>query len=109
MRGVRADGPRTQPLAVGYVPIVYAFLFAPIVVLIIYSFNRRDAVYVAGLHVRLVPQLFANDELLDALIVTLEVAFVAVMSTVLGSLLGLGLARIRFRAAARPRRSCSSR
>ena len=56
------------------------------------------------------PKLFANDELLDALIVTLEVAFVAVaMSTVLGSLLGLGLARIRFRGAARPRRSCSSR
>ena len=82
-----------------YALIVYAFLFAPIVVLIIYSFNkaRRGLVW-QGFTFDWYPRLFANDELLDALIVTLEVALVAVIvSTVLGSLLGLGLARIRFR------------
>jgi spermidine/putrescine transport system permease protein len=82
-----------------YALIVYAFLFAPIVVLIMYSFNRaRRGLVWQGFTFDWYPRLFANDELLDALIVTLEVAFVAVIvSTVLGSLLGLGLARIRFR------------
>src|SRR6188474_1972236 len=82
-----------------YALIVYAFLFAPIVVLIIYSFNtaKRGLVW-QGFTFDWYPRLFANDELLDALIVTLEVALVAVIvSTMLGSLLGLGLARIRFR------------
>src|SRR6187431_47581 len=82
-----------------YALVVYAFLFAPIVVLIIFSFNsaRRGLVW-RGFTLDWYPRLFANDELLDALIVTLEVALVAVIvSTVLGSLLGLGLARIRFR------------
>jgi spermidine/putrescine transport system permease protein len=82
-----------------YALAVYAFLFAPIVVLIVFSFNsaRRGLVW-RGFTLDWYPRLFTNDELLDALIVTLEVAFVAVLvSTVLGSLLGLGLARLRFR------------
>ena len=83
----------------GYALIVYAFLFAPIVVLIIYSFNRaRRGLVWQGFTFDWYPRLFANDELLDALIVTLQVAAVAVVvSTVLGALLGLGLARLRFR------------
>jgi spermidine/putrescine transport system permease protein len=82
-----------------YALIVYAFLFAPIVVLIIYSFNtaKRGLVW-QGFTFDWYPKLFANDELLDSLVVTLEVAVVAVLvSTVLGALLGLGLARLRFR------------
>ena len=82
-----------------YAMLVYAFLFAPIVVLIIFSFNsaRRGLVW-QGFTFDWYPKLFANDELLDALVVSLEVAAVAVLvSTVLGALLGLGLARMRFR------------
>ena len=77
----------------------YAFLFAPIVVLIIFSFNtsRRNFVW-AGFTTDWYPKLFANDDLLDALSITLQVAFIAVIaSTVIGSLLGLALARMRFR------------
>ncbi len=83
----------------GFAILVYAFLFAPIVVLIIFSFNqaRRGLVWRA-FTLEWYPKLLANDELLDALIVTLEVAAVAVaVSTILGALLGLGLARLRFR------------
>jgi len=82
-----------------YAVLVYAFLFAPIVVLIVYSFNRaRRGLVWQGFTLEWYPKLLANDELLDALIVTLEVAAVAVLvSTVLGALLGLGLARLRFR------------
>jgi spermidine/putrescine transport system permease protein len=78
---------------------IYGFLFAPIVVLIVFSFNdsRRTFVW-RGFTLDWYPRLFADDDLLAALFVTLQVAAVAVVvATVLGSLLGLGLARLRFR------------
>jgi spermidine/putrescine transport system permease protein len=78
---------------------VYGFLFAPVVVLIVFSFNsaRRGLAW-QGFTFDWYPKLFSNDELLDALGVTIQVGIIAVViSTVLGSLLGLGLARIRFR------------
>jgi ABC-type spermidine/putrescine transport system permease subunit II len=81
--------------------LTYAFLFAPIVILIIFSFNvsRRNFVW-QGFTTDWYPKLFANRDLLDALSVTLQVAFVAVIaSTVIGSFLGLALARQRFRGA----------
>lgn len=79
---------------------VYLVLFAPIVVLIIFSFNdsRRTFIW-QGFTLDWYPTLLENSELLDALNVTLRVAAIAVVgSTVLGTLLGLGLARLRFRA-----------
>jgi spermidine/putrescine transport system permease protein len=90
---------RRNPWLTGFALIVYAFLFAPIVVLIVFSFNsaRRGLVW-QGFTLDWYPRLFSNEELLDALFVTLQVAAVAVViSTVLGTLLGLGLARSRFR------------
>ena len=83
----------------GFAGLIYAFLFAPIVVLIVFSFNvsRRNFVWL-GFTTDWYPRLLANQDLLDALGVTLQVAAIAVVaSTILGSLLGLGLARLRFR------------
>ena len=83
----------------GFALLIYGFLFAPIVVLIVFSFNqsRRNFVW-QGFTLDWYPKLFANRDLLDAVSVTLQVAAIAVVAaTVLGSLLGLGLARIRFR------------
>jgi spermidine/putrescine transport system permease protein len=77
----------------------YAFLFAPIVVLVLFSFNdsRRTFVW-RGFTLDWYPRLLANTDLLDALRTTLVVAAIAVVvATLLGSLLGLGLARLRFR------------
>jgi spermidine/putrescine transport system permease protein len=82
-----------------YALVGYAFLFAPIVVLIIFSFNdsRRNFQW-RGFTLDWYPALLQNDELLESLVVTLQVAGVAVViSTVLGTLLGLALARLRFR------------
>ena len=82
-----------------YALLGYAFLFGPIVVLIVFSFNdsRRNFQW-RGFTLDWYPTLLSNDELLDALFVTLRVAAVAVIvSTVLGTLLGLALARLRFR------------
>ena len=80
---------------------IYAFLFAPIVVLIIFSFNQSKRNFVwLGFTTDWYPKLFQNDTLLSALGVTMQVAVIAVIgSTILGSLLGLGLARLRFRGA----------
>ncbi len=83
----------------GFAVLIYAFLFAPIVVLIIFSFNtsRRNFVW-QGFTLDWYPKLFANSGLLDALGITLQVAVIAVLvSTILGTLLGLGLARLKFR------------
>ena len=79
--------------------LIYAFLFAPIVVLILFSFNNSRRTFVwHGFTLDWYPKLFENADLLDALRVTMIVAVVAVIvSTILGSLLGLGLARLRFR------------
>lgn len=78
---------------------VYAFLFAPIVILVIFSFNDARRVFVwRGFTTEWYGRLFANEDLLDAVLVTFQVAAVAVIvSTVLGAALGLGLARLRGR------------
>ncbi|MGE5225453.1 MAG: ABC transporter permease [Planctomycetaceae bacterium] len=77
--------------------VTYAFLFAPIVILILFSFNdsKRNFVW-RGFTLRWYPELFSDDALIHALGVTLQVALVAVVvTTILGTLLGLGLARLR--------------
>jgi len=69
----------------------YAILFAPIVVLIVFSFNsaRRGSTW-AGFTLDWYPKLFNNADMLGALRVTLEVAAIAVVgATIIGSLLGL--------------------
>jgi spermidine/putrescine transport system permease protein len=78
---------------------IYVFLFAPIVVLIIFSFNESRRAFIwRGFTLDWYPTLFGNEDVLDALWVSLQVAAVAVVgATILGSLLGLGLARLRFR------------
>ena len=88
-----------NPLLNAFVTLVFVFLFAPIVVLIVFSFNdsRRTFVW-RGFTTDWYARLLSNDDLLAAVGMTLQVALVAVLiSTVIGSLLGLGLARLRFR------------
>ncbi len=83
----------------GYAMVVYAFLFAPIVILVLFSFNdsRRNFQW-RGFTTEWYPRLFENEAALDALGVTFQVAIIAVIgSTVLGTLLGLALARGRGR------------
>lgn len=82
-----------------YALVVYAFLFAPVVVLVAFSFNDAPrGVAWRGFTLDWYPRLASNDELLGALWVTLRLGVVAaIVSTGLGSLLGLALARARFR------------
>jgi ABC-type spermidine/putrescine transport system permease subunit II len=76
---------------------VYAFLFAPILILIIFSFNDAKDLFVwRGFTLRWYPELFGDEKLMHGLGITLQVAAIAVVATtILGTLLGLGLARLR--------------
>ncbi len=88
-----------NPWLTAFAVLIYAFLFAPIVVLILFSFNqsRRNFVW-TGFTFDWYPKLLDDPRILDPLGVSLQVGFVAVIgATVLGSLLGLGLARLKFR------------
>jgi putrescine transport system permease protein len=78
----------------------FAFLYLPIVLLIVYSFNDSRLVTVwGGFSTRWYAALLGNAQLLDAAWVTLRVAFVtATLATVLGTLAALALTRLgRFR------------
>ncbi len=90
--------PRNRLLTL-YAAIVYVFLFAPIVVLIVFSFNdSKRSVNWKGFTLDWYPTLLTDHELLDALSVTMRLALVVVIiATVVGTLLGLALARVRFR------------
>ena len=75
----------------------FVFLYAPIAILILFSFNdsKRNFAW-HGFTLKWYPELLANDRLLDALVVSLQVAVISVVvATVLGTLLGLGVARLR--------------
>jgi ABC-type spermidine/putrescine transport system permease subunit II len=82
--------------------LVYVFLFAPIVILIIFSFNDAKDVFAwQGFTLRWYPELFRDRNLMHGLGVSLQVAAIAVVTTtILGTLLGLGLARLRSRSGA---------
>jgi putrescine transport system permease protein len=73
------------------------FLYAPIVLLVIYSFNASRLVTVwGGFSLRWYGELFRNAQLLDAVWVTLRVAALsASLATVLGALAAIALARGR--------------
>lgn len=76
------------------------FLYLPIVILIVFSFNESRLVTVwAGFSTKWYGELFRNDALLDAAWVTLRVALLsASIATVLGTLAALALTRYsRFR------------
>ncbi|UBV41443.1 ABC transporter permease [Deinococcus taeanensis] len=94
---------RTHPLLGAWAALVYLFLYLPIVVLIVFSFNdSRFGATWAGFTTRWYAVLFARADVREALTHTLNVAVVSTLiSTVLGTLVGLGLWRytIHLRAA----------
>ena len=94
-----------------YAVVVYVFLFIPIVVLMIFSFNTSEFNFAwEGFTLDWYPVLFANERLVDAVSVTLRLAAVAVIgATVIGTLLGLAWLGSRSAVARPRRRSCCCR
>jgi putrescine transport system permease protein len=78
----------------------FAFLYLPLVLLVVYSFNDSRLVAVwGGFSTRWYAEIWQNEALLDAAWVTLRVAFVSATSaTILGTLAAITLVRMgRFR------------
>jgi putrescine transport system permease protein len=73
----------------------FAFLYLPILLLVLYSFNDSRLVTLwGGFSVRWYRALLANQQLLDAAWMTLKIALVvSTLATLLGTLAGVALAR----------------
>lgn len=79
--------------------LVFAFLYLPIAVIVALSFNQsRFGVRFTGFTFDWYVRLFSNERILEYLTNTLIVAVVSTtVSTMLGTLLAVGLVRYRFR------------
>lgn len=75
----------------------YAFLYVPLLLVIVYSFNdSRIATVWGGLSTRWYGELLRNEQILDAAYLSLRIALTsATMATILGTMAGLALARFR--------------
>ena len=76
-----------------YIAIVMTFLYAPIVVMMVFSFNdSKSRSYWAGFSLRWYEKLLHNDMVMRALLITLIVAFVAaIFATILGTAAAIGI------------------
>ncbi len=85
-----------------YLGLIYVFLYAPIAVMIIFSFNDSKSRSVwAGFTLQWYKDLLSNDLILSSLYVTLAVAFLsAIIATLIGTLAALGIYNMK----RRPRR-----
>jgi putrescine transport system permease protein len=75
----------------------FAFLYIPILSMIVYSFNNsRLATVWGGFSTKWYGKLFDNQRVLDAAILSIEIAVLsATIATILGTMAGIALARFR--------------
>ena len=75
----------------------FAFLYVPILSMILFSFNKsRLATVWGGFSTQWYAKLFANRQIIDAAILSLEIALIsATMATILGTMAGIALARFK--------------
>ena len=91
---------RRPSLLFSYLAFGYAFLYVPIIILMIFSFNESRLVTVwAGFSTKWYVELFRDDQMLSAAWMSLRIAFfTATAATALGTLAGLIMTRFgRFR------------
>ncbi len=92
-------GRRTRRCLAGWAWVVFAFLYVPIVVLVVFSFNASSRVNIwGGFSFQWYGEALRNDVITSAIRVSLIVALVStVVSVVLGTAVALALDRYRFR------------
>ena len=76
-----------------YNGVIFAFLYAPIVVLIIFSFNdSKSRVEWKGFTLDWYKELFHNDLIIESLMLTLQIALLsAVIATIIGTMAAVGI------------------
>lgn len=82
-----------------YIILILLFLFAPIIVMMLFSFNstRSTAVF-SGFSFKWYRELFRDEKAAEALLNTLKLAVLSsVIATVLGTLAAVGLSRLKRR------------
>ena len=82
-----------------YNALIFLFLYAPIFVLIVFSFNdSKSRVVWNGFSLRWYEELFHDSEILSSLGVTLSIALIAtVVSTIIGTLAAIGFRSVNSR------------
>ena len=92
-------GPRTRRGLAVWAWAVFAFLYVPIIVLVVFSFNASSRVNIwGGFSLEWYGEALRNDVITSAIRVSLIVALVStVVSMVLGTAVALALDRYRFR------------
>lgn len=87
------------PMSVLYACLVYIFLYLPIIMVIVYSFNTRESNLVfEGFSLQGYKSLLSNTALLDSFWTTIKLALVSTsISVVLGTLATIGLYRYDFK------------
>ena len=75
----------------------YAFLYIPLVLVVVYSFNdSRIATVWGGFSTRWYGELLRNEQILDAAFLSLRIALTsATIATIFGTMAGIALARFR--------------
>jgi spermidine/putrescine transport system permease protein len=94
-----ANSPQRSPLLAAYAAVVFAFIYLPIGVLVVYSFNRDGVGGFPPRHFTLAwyRQLFSDSAIWDAVVNSLLVAAASVaLSLTLGLLAALALDRANF-------------
>lgn len=86
---------RNSRLVLSVLAFGYAFLYVPLLMVIVFSFNNsRIATVWGGFSTRWYSALLRNEQVLDAAFLSFRVAFTAAtMATILGTMAGLALAR----------------
>jgi spermidine/putrescine transport system permease protein len=86
-------------LLAGNAWLVFAFLYLPILVLVVYSFNDNQRVGIwGGFSARWYGEMFANARVMGALQTSIVVALISTaVSTVLGTAAALSMERFRYR------------
>src|SRR4051812_14148537 len=82
-----------------FATLTYIFLYAPIVILVLFSFTPDSfGVRMTGFTFSWYGKLLEDDRLIGATINTLKVALIStIFSTIIGTLLALAMERYRFR------------
>ena len=90
---------RMKPLSMLYVGLVYAFLYLPIIVVVLFSFNTsRLNIQFEGFTLEWYSKMFQNELLMNAFWNTIIVAAVSTfLSTTIGTLSAVGLNRFEFK------------
>ena len=79
-----------------YLYLIFAFLYAPILILMVYSFNESKYRTWTGFSFKWYVELFSDTKIMDALTNTILVAVVAaVLSTIIGTIAAIGIAGLK--------------